>query len=144
MLWQAASRQAVARGLAGYADEAAKNTTDARLFGDPISQSDILSTALAKAGREDLAAAAEQAVLPLAAREKMVKPVVDDAVLHELEHLQDASPDLMVPVRTADEFGNEMVTMRSVKELVDEADAEIKAAQEIEACASGAMLGAAA
>lgn len=135
-LTQAASRQSVARGLAGFADEAIKNTTDARLFGDPLGSGEILSTALAKVGRDDLGAAAEQATLPLLAREKMVDPVTDDAVLHELEHLQETTPDLAVPVVDAD--GN--VTMRPVKGMIDEADAEIKAAEEIEACASGQMM----
>lgn len=141
---QAASRQAVARGLAGYAEEALKNTTDARLFGDPLSTQDVLATALQKAGREDLFSAAHEATAPEAAIKKMADPAVADASLHQLEHLQEASPDLMVPDRSGllDAEGNPI--MRPIKEMLAEADGEIKAADEIAACAVGATPAAAA
>lgn len=86
-LTKATSRQGMARLLAGYAEEAAKNTTDARLFGDTLMPGDVLQTALKKAGREDLFAAAEVASDPKTLPEKLAAPEVGDATLHELDHL---------------------------------------------------------
>lgn len=133
-LTQGASREAVARGLAGYAEEALKNTTDARLFGEPLTVGDVLGTALAKAGREDLLQAANDAVAPAAVEKRLADPVTDDAALHGLDQLGD---DAVIPVRTVDEFGGETVTMKPVRAMIEEADAEIAAAKEIEACAVG-------
>jgi hypothetical protein len=147
-LTKAASRASVARGLKAYADEAIKNTTAERLFGKPVSVGEVLTAALAKARREDLGVAAEEATLPLRARETLAKPEVDDAVLHQLDNLrdeaQDAGKELMVPDPNGlqDAAGNPV--MRPVRELLDEADAEIAAAKNIEACAGGADLSAAA
>lgn len=142
-LTKAASRQAVARGLRAYAEEAVKNTTDARLFGEALAPGDVLGTALAKAGREDLAAATEKAVTPEAVEKALAEPVTNDASVHDVEHLLEETPDLMVadPLGTLNPDGTPV--MRPVRELLAEADGEIAAAKEIEACASGAMLEAA-
>lgn len=135
-LTRAASRASVARGLAAYAEEAMKNTTEARLFGEPLSADDVLTAALAKVGRDDLGVAAREATVPERARDLSTDPTVDDAVLHRLEQLQEDAPDAMIadPEGTLNADGTPK--MVSVKSLVDEADAEIKAAQEIEACAT--------
>lgn len=248
-LTKAASRVAVARGLRAYADEAVKNTTDDRLFGEPLTGGDVLGTALKAAGREDLAAGAADALKPEAVAKALADPVTDDAAIHAVEHLieeraprrtglvvardmpdgsirvgkpeqvhadlidpltRSISPDemgfvtpdgkfltreeafkyvteespaiakklnpprptirgedelvaeqynalfrtpqensigaktfqpseLTIPVSTLDDLGNETITMRPVQQMLDEADAEIAAAKEIEACASGAM-----
>lgn len=143
-LTQAASRPAVARGLSGYVEEALKNTTDDRLFGEPLATGDVLSAALTKAGREDLIPAAIEATTPTLATERLADPEVDDAAIHQLEHLQEETPGLTIPVRSVDDLGNETVTMRPVSELINEADTEIKAAKEIGDCAIGQMTPAAA
>lgn len=134
-LTRAASRASVARGLAAYAGEAMKNTTEARLFGEALSADDVLTAALAKVGRDDLGVAAREATVPERARDLSTDPTVDDAVLHRLEQLQEEAPDAMIadPEGTLNADGTPK--MVSVKSLVDEADAEIRAAQEIEACA---------
>ena len=140
---KAASRPSIARALRGYAEEAVKNTTDARLFEDAIGAGDVLQASLAKVGREDLAAPAEVALQPEAVAKAKVDPVTDDASIHAADHLLETTPDMMIadPLGTLNVDGKPV--MRPVRALLDEADAEIAAAKEIEACASGTMLEAA-
>ena len=57
------------------------------------------------------------------------------AVLHDLDKLR-ATRDLQIPVgERLDEAGQRVADMRSVDDLLDEADARIAAAAEIRACA---------
>jgi hypothetical protein len=62
--------------------------------------------------------------------------VSDDVLLENLECL--AEPGILVPDPHGAVDANGQPVMRSVNELMNEADAEIKAAQEIEGCATGA------
>jgi hypothetical protein len=61
----------------------------------------------------------------------------NDARLHELDQVL-ANPDREVALTVIDELGNESTVLRPVRELVAEADEEIRAAREIELCATGA------
>lgn len=137
-LTRAVSRAKVAAMLRDYAEEAGKNTTDARLFGEPLGQRDVLSASLAKSGREDLIRPAEEAITPEAIDEALRgSPEQDAAVEHRVEQMQDNTPDVQIPWRTVDADGNETVTMRPVKDLMADADREIAASKEIEACSTG-------
>jgi hypothetical protein len=132
-----ASRKAIADALLAYADEARKNTTDERLFGEPLPESDVLATVLSRAGRADLSAAAHAAVTPEAVAKLMKAPETDEAALLELERLLQEKPDLAVPMSTIDDFGNESAGMRPVRELLAEFDHEIAEAERIATCAAG-------
>jgi hypothetical protein len=62
-------------------------------------------------------------------------PVVDDVVTNDLDKLR-AMKDLQVPVgERVNELGELEADMRSVDDLLDEAEARLLAAKEIEACA---------
>jgi hypothetical protein len=136
-LTRPASRKAVGEMLQAYADEARKNTTGARLFGEPLGADEVLSATLRRAGREDLAPAASERTTPEAAEEALVADELGDATLHELDQVLAANPNREITLTVRDELGNETVIKRSVRELVNEADEEIRAAREIEFCALG-------
>lgn len=83
-----ASRKAVASALQSYAEEALKNTADERLFGHALSQTDVLTTALRKAGRDDLIGLAEERLTPALVEKSLSDSAIGDAVLLDLDRLR--------------------------------------------------------
>jgi hypothetical protein len=132
-----ASRKAVAELLNDFVDEALKNTTDARLFGEPLPAGDVMAAAMRRAGREDLMPILAEHTTPDAARTMLTAPDVADATELEAQRIRVANPEATVRVTTRDEAGNEVTVERNLGELLDEADDEIEAAKHIEACALG-------
>lgn len=130
-----ASKAKVAKFLSDYADEALKNTADDRLFGEALGAGDVLKTALKKAEREDLLSQAEKRLTPESIGKIAESDETVDAVIMEANRLREqalvnktASPKI--------DLGDGMGE-RSLDNIMDEADDEIAAAKDIEACASG-------
>lgn len=133
-------RPAMASMLAAYADEALKNTAGPRLLGDELGAGDVLATALAKAGREDLIPMARDATSPEAIDLALAKPErIDDTALVEAQRILGERKGASVKITDA-ETGAEVT--RKVDDLFREADDEIAAARDLEACATGGIVGA--
>lgn len=132
-------RRPVARGSIGqflrdYADEAMKNSADARLFGDPLQAGEILS---GLGSRSDLASHIAEAVQPERAVEIAAAPEVRSATLQEFDKLR-AFTDLHVPTIEIDPAtGQARAVMKPVNDLVDALDHEERAASLIGECALG-------
>lgn len=137
-----AGRASVANMLTTYAGEANKNLAGDRLFGEALSQNDVLKGTLNKAGRSDLVPLAEAATTPEAIQKILNDPAVDDAVLLEgdrmvAQELTGEGPKIMMPYMSIDKAGNEVETMRPMTEVLDELDQQIAAADRIKACTVG-------
>jgi len=74
---------------------------------------------------------------PEAIAKVLAEPVTDEATLHEVDHMLEMAPDTMIPdpAGKVDEDGRPV--MVPLKDALDEADADAKAAGEIESCVSG-------
>lgn len=129
-LKRAISRKRLTSFLRDYADEALKNDAGARLFGEPLESSDVLRNSLAKADREDLIAVANDRLTPENIEAMAKANDTSDAVLREAIRIGEEMPDIKVDL--GDGAGE-----RSISEIMAEADAEIKAASDIEACTLG-------
>lgn len=129
-----AGRASVAAMLRGYADRV---QNPAAAAGRMASADEVLADTLRSIEREDLAAEALARTTPEAAEELAESDEVVDAVIRAGEELQIGSTPRMIPEAVEDEAGNVIFTQRSLDEIYDEADAEIAAAGEIEACANG-------
>lgn len=128
------ARSALAQVLKDYSDEALKNSSDARLFGDPLRADDILS---ALRDRPDLGSYVAEAVAPERAVELAAAPEVRSATLQEFDRLR-AANDLHLPsVEIDPATGQARTVMRPVSELVDALDDEARAAHLIGECALG-------
>ncbi|WP_420104508.1 hypothetical protein [Bosea sp. (in: a-proteobacteria)] len=120
--------------LRGYADEAMKNSSDARLFGEPLNAGEILS---GLGSRPDLASHVAEAVAPARAVELAAAPEVRSATLQEFDKLR-AFTELHVPSIEIDPAtGQARTVMRPVNDLVDALDHEERAASLIGECAMG-------
>lgn len=127
---RAVSRKRLAAFLNDYADEALKNDAGARLFGEPLESSDVLRTSLAKADREDLIALTNERLTPENMEKIAAASDTAEAVVMEGERLRAANADLKIDL--GDGLGE-----RSLDDIFEEADSEIAAAADIEACALG-------
>lgn len=127
---RAISRKKLAAFLRDYADEALKNDAGDRLFGAPLENSDVLRTALSKAEREDLINVVNDRLTPERIDEIAQADDTTKAILVEAEQLRANNPDLKIDL--GDGFGE-----RSLDDIFTDADAEIKAATDIEACTLG-------
>lgn len=116
--------------LRDYATEAMKNDTGPRLFGDPLGSADILKSSLERVGRNDLMRVAEERLTPEAVEKMTADPLVDEVAVMDAQRLRMDQPDMTVDL--GDGLGQ-----RSLADILDEADDEIAAAREIEACAIG-------
>jgi hypothetical protein len=131
-----ASRAKVAKFLGDYADEAMKNTADDRLFGEALGAGDVLKTALNKAERADLLAEAERRLTPENIDKMAASDETVDAVIMEANRLREQAL-----VNKADSPKIDLgdgAGERSLDDVFDEADDEIAAAKDIEACSTGA------
>lgn len=125
-----AGRARMAEFLRDYADEAMKNEAGPRLFGDPLDASDILKSSLERAGRNDLLRVAEERLTPEAQEKLAEDPMTAEASIMDAQRLRAEKSGIMVDI--GDGAGP-----RSLDEIMDEADDEIAAANEIEACTIG-------
>jgi hypothetical protein len=130
------SRGALAKMLRDFATEAQKNLQGARLLGDTLSEEDILNTTLRNADREDLINRVDDFSDPEVVEDIARAPETEDQVLRELDVLR-AETDIQVPVTREDPDGNKIVETRSLDDLLDEADEEIAAGNQIELCLTG-------
>lgn len=89
----------------------------------------------ATAARSEQLAALAPEITPAKAEAARSAGETDAAVLHDLDKLR-ATRDLQIPVgEHLDEAGQRVAVMRSVDDLLDEADARLAAAEQIRACA---------
>lgn len=116
--------------LRDYATEAMKNDAGPRLFGDALGSADILKSSLERVGRNDLLRVAEERLTPEAVEKMSADPLVDEVAVMDAQRLRMDRPDMTVDL--GDGLGE-----RSLADILDEADDEIAAAREIEACAIG-------
>lgn len=133
----------VARGrladvLQGFAEEARKNQGAPLLGEAPLPAGDVLGAALAKAGRADLYPEAATLTTPEAATKLAEDPAAAEAVLAEAERLTQGAAPRMVRVSVEDAAGNVATVEKPLDRWLAEADEELTAAREIEACAIGA------
>lgn len=123
-------RARLAEFLRDYATEAMKNDAGPRLFGDALGSADILKSSLERVGRNDLMRVAEERLTPEAVEKMTADPLVDEVAVMDAQRLRMDQPDMTVDL--GDGLGQ-----RSLADILDEADDEIAAAREIEACAIG-------
>jgi hypothetical protein len=129
------SRTKLAAFLDDYATEAMKNDAGPRLFGDALEAPDILKSSLERVGRNDLYRMAEERLTPERIDEIAAAPEVQEVAIMDAQRLRAERPGIMVDL--GDGQG-----ARSLDDILDEADEEIAAAGEIEACALGRELNA--
>jgi len=114
--------------LKTYAEEARKNLAGERLLGEPLGVGDVLSTALAKAGREDLFNEAIERTTAHAADELIAAPETAETVIQEAQRIRAEDADVTIEVDGVE---------KRLGDWLDEADDELAAAKEIEDCALG-------
>lgn len=129
-LTKAIGRKRLATFLNDYADEALKNDAGDRLFGEPLGSTDVLRTSLAKADREDLIHLANERLTPEAMDKISKAPETADAIVMEGERIRAANRGVTIDL--GDGLGE-----RSLDDIFEEADSEIAAAADIEACTMG-------
>jgi hypothetical protein len=146
-LKRAAGRGRVSAFLRDFADEAMKNDAGPRLFGAPLAAPDVLRSSLARVGRQDLEAIALDRLTPESVAKLANEPDTRQAVIAEGEAMRSGltpqegqsgeKPRLRAgPVPEVD-LGDGLGP-RSLDDIYREADEEIAAAGEIEACIVGA------
>lgn len=123
-------RAKLAAFLDDYATEAMKNEAGPRLFGEALTAPDILKGSLDRVGRNDLYRIAEERLAPDAVSKLADAPDVAETVVMDAQRLRAEQPDTKIDL--GDGLGE-----RSLADILDEADDEITAAKEIEACAIG-------
>ena len=132
-------RAKMAAFLRDYASEAMKNDAGPRLFGDALGASDILKSSLDRVGRQDLMQVAEERLSPAAIDKLAEAPeTVEASIMDGLRLVADNEEQVVAgksePIRIdiGDGRGE-----RTLDEILNEADEEIAAAGEIEACTIG-------
>lgn len=138
-LTQQAGRNAIGDMLASYAEEAQKNLAGARLFGEELRADEVLESALGRLDRElpGLAAVVRERTTAEQVAKAAEDPVTEDATVRAAEELTLGDQPQTIRVAREDADGNVTFTDEPLDKLLDEADVEIAAAREIEACASG-------
>lgn len=116
--------------LSDYAAEAMKNDAGPRLFDEPLASTDILKSSLERVGRNDLMRVAEERLTPEAVEKLAEDPMAAEVGVMDAQRLRAERTGLTVDL--GDGLGE-----RSLDDILDEADDEIAAANEIEACAIG-------
>lgn len=116
--------------LSDYATEAMKNDAGPRLFDEPLGAPDILKSSLERVGRNDLMRVAEERLTPEAMDKIAEAPETAEVAIMDAQRLRAETSGIKVDL--GDGLGE-----RSLDDIMDEADDEIAAATEIEACAIG-------
>lgn len=118
--------------LRDYATEAMKNDAGPRLFGDALGSADILKSSLERVGRNDLYRVAEERLTPENIQKLYDSPETTEVAIMDGERLiADVEPQ-RVMVDLGDGRGE-----RDLNDILREADDEIAAAKDIEACTIG-------
>jgi len=141
-------RARLASFLRDYADEAMKNDAGPRLIGDPLTAPDILKGSLERVGRDDLYRVADERLTPQRIEEIEAAPETAEAAIMDAERLiADNEAAQLGPITedTAPKKAVEPIMIdlgdgrgeRSLDEIMREADEEIAAGKEIEACTLG-------
>jgi hypothetical protein len=123
-------RARLAEFLRDYADEAMKNDAGPRLFGEALGAGDILKSSLERVGRNDLLRVAEERLAPEAVEKLAEDPLTAEAAIMDAQRLRAERSGIKVDL--GDGLGE-----RSLDDILNEADEEIAAATEIEACTIG-------
>ncbi|WP_457663998.1 hypothetical protein [Sinorhizobium medicae] len=123
-------RARLAEFLRDYADEAMKNDAGPRLFGEALGAGDILKSSLERVGRNDLMRVAEERLTPEAVEKLAEDPLTAEAAIMDAQRLRAERSGIKVDL--GDGLGE-----RSLDDILDEADDELAAAKEIEACTIG-------
>ncbi|ASY64482.1 Phage protein [Sinorhizobium sojae CCBAU 05684] len=123
-------RARLAEFLRDYAEEAMKNDAGPRLFGEALGAGDILKSSLERVGRNDLLRVAEERLTPEAVEKLDDDPLTAEAAIMDAQRLRAERSGIKVDL--GDGLGE-----RSLDDILDEADEEIAAAAEIEACTIG-------
>lgn len=126
-------RAKLAAFLDDFASESMKNEAGPRLFGDALDAPDILKSSLERVGRSDLGRIADERLTQDALDALAEAPETMEVAIMDAQRLRAERGDMNVNL--GDEFGE-----RSLGDILDEADDEIAAAKEIEACALGREL----
>lgn len=138
--------------LRDYATEAMKNDTGPRLFGDALGSADILKSSLERVGRSDLHRVAEERLTPENIQKLYESPETAEVSVMDAERLiADNEARQLGPIGDGTEPKPEvkpiMVDLgdgrgeRDLADILREADDEIAAAQELEACTIGKVAG---
>lgn len=142
-LRRGASRTKLSAFLRDYAAEAQKNDAGPRLFGDALEAPDVLRNSLARVGRQDLEAIALDRLSPKAMDELAADAKTAEASIMDAERLiaDNEAQQLDAGKKTVDPVMIDLGDGRGERALDDilrEADEEIAAGKEIEACTLGA------
>lgn len=125
-------RAKLAAFLNDFADEAMKNEAGPRLFGDALDAPDILKSSLDRVVRSDLGRIADERLTPEAVATLVDDPAVREAAVMDGERLIADTEPRRIMVDIGDGHGE-----RDLADIMREADDEIAAAKEIEACTIG-------
>ena len=125
-------RAKLAAFLNDFATEAMKNDAGPRLFGDALDAPDILKSSLDRVGRQDLGRIAEERLTPEAVEKLREEPATAEASIMDGERLIADSEPGRVMIDLGDGRGE-----RDLDDIMREADEEIAAGKEIEACTIG-------
>lgn len=125
-------RAKLAAFLDDFATEAMKNDAGPRLFGDALDAPDILKSSLERVGRQDLMAVAEERLTPEAIEKMRDDPATVEASIMDGERLIADSEPARAMIDLGDGRGE-----RDLDDIMREADEEIAAGKEIEACTIG-------
>lgn len=142
------SRARLSAFLRDYADEAMKNESGPRLFGDALGAPDILKGSLDRVGRNDLYRIADERLTPEAVEELAISPETREASIMDAERLiADNEEKQLGPIGEQSAEKREVKPImvdigdglgeRSLDDILREADDEIAAGKEIEACTIG-------
>lgn len=130
-LSQGASRKRIGIFLDDYTREALKNDDGPRLIGEPLSQNEIMRTALARTGREDLATEVANALTP----EKIQNIADNHAALDDGIVLEAMRIHAEIGGDTTLDLGDGSGT-RTFDEISDELDIEELAGEKVNGCAN--------
>lgn len=125
-------RAKLAAFLNDFASEAMKNEAGPRLFGDALDAGDILKSSLDRVGRQDLQRIAEERLTPEAIEKLRDDPQTVEASIMDGERLIADTEPRRIKVDLGDGRGE-----RDLDDIMREADDEIAAASEIDACTIG-------
>lgn len=143
-------RARLASFLRDYADEAMKNDAGPRLIGDPLTAPDILKGSLERVGRDDLYRVADERLTPARIDEIAEAPETAEAAIMDAERLIADNEAVQLGPITDDTAPKKAVDPimidlgdgrgeRSLDDIMREADEEIAAGKEIEACTLGSV-----
>lgn len=140
-----AGRARVAEMLAGYLDEASKNSAGARLFGEPLSAEQILSgerlTEEAPRPANDAGAPPDRPSPAAGARpaEDVARaPETQDAIYHDLNRVMAyRDPEIHVGETVDPDTGRLVGVKRTAMDLMEEADRDLADIEHMAACVFG-------